>query len=69
MTPDTPRAAVESALQALQSARVIWRDALCTHITEAISGAVGEVDHQLTIPAADVVPAARSCWCTGRTWL
>lgn len=73
VTPDTPRvrAAVESALQALHERESeLGATLLRTHITEAISGAVGEVDHQLTVPAADVVPTASQLLVYGGvTWL
>ena len=73
VTPDTPRvrAAVESALQALHERESdLGATLLRTHITEAISGAVGEVDHQLTVPAADVVPTASQLLVFGViTWL
>ncbi|MGD9759112.1 MAG: baseplate J/gp47 family protein [Comamonas sp.] len=73
VTPDTPRvrAAVESALQALHERESdLGAKLLHTHITEAISGAAGEVDHQLMEPAADVVPtAAQLLVYGGVTWL
>ena len=61
VAPDTPRvrAAVESALQALHERESdLGATLLHTHISEAISGATGEVDHKLIAPAADVVPTA-----------
>lgn len=61
VTPDTPavRAAVEVALQQLHARESeLGSRLLHTHITEAISGAKGETDHQLLSPLTDVVPAA-----------
>lgn len=58
LTPDTPevRAAVEAELRGLiqregQPIGTIY----LTHIREAISSVPGELDHSLTVPAADVV--------------
>jgi len=59
VTPDTPavRAAVEASLQALHArSSELGGRLLHTHIGEAISGARGEQDHDLVIPAEDVVP-------------
>lgn len=73
ITPDTPRvrAAVESALQALHGRESdLGATLLRTHITEAISGATGEVDHQLAAPDANVVPEpAQLLVYGGVTWL
>lgn len=60
LTPDSgaTRAAVEAALLDLHSRESdLGVTLLLTHIREAISGATGEKDHQLTAPLDDV-PAA-----------
>lgn len=58
LLPDTPetRAAVEAELRGLveREAEPSGRIYL-SRIREAISGAAGEVDHSITVPAADVV--------------
>jgi uncharacterized phage protein gp47/JayE len=73
VTPDTPtvRAAVELQLQALhQRSSELGGRIYRTHMAEAISGAAGEVDHDLISPAADVVPAAYELPVYGGvTWL
>jgi len=60
LTPDTTavRAAVEAQLRDLHNREAGLGDALVlTHIAEAISSTVGEFDHKLVSPSADV-PAA-----------
>lgn len=72
VTPDTPRvrSAVETALQALHARESnLGATLLLTHIAEAISGAVGEYDHRLIQPAANVVPQANQLLVYGGvTW-
>lgn len=73
VTPDTPRvrAAVEAALAALHArSSELGGTLLRTHIGEAISGAAGEVDHDLQLPAADVVPERHQLLVYGGvTWV
>lgn len=73
VTPDTPRlrAAVEASLRALHARNSELGGALLrTHMSEAISGAVGEVDHVLQQPVANVVPAVGELPVFGGiTWL
>lgn len=73
VTPDTPavRAAVESALQNLHSRESdLGVRLLRTHIAEAISGAVGEIDHALISPTSDVIPASGQLLVYGGvTWV
>lgn len=73
LTADTSaiRAAVEQELKDL-----IQREAepggtiLLTHINEAISIATGEIDHETTVPAADVTAAPGALFVFGAiTWL
>jgi uncharacterized phage protein gp47/JayE len=74
LTPDTPagRAAVEAELRDL-----ILREAepggtvLLSHIREAVSVAVGETDHNMTVPAANVAAASVAHMITfgAITWL
>ncbi|WP_166359277.1 baseplate J/gp47 family protein [Pseudomonas akapageensis] len=73
LTPDTTvvRAKVEAQLLDLHNREAGLGDTLLiTHIREAISGAVGETDHVLTAPAANV-PATTNQLLTygGCVWL
>lgn len=73
LTPDTTlvRSKVEAQLLDLHDREAGLGDTLLiTHIREAISGAAGETDHLLTVPAADV-PAATNQLLTfgGCVWL
>lgn len=71
--PDTSavRAAIELQLRDLhQREAALGATLLRTHIAEAISGSVGENDHQLLAPLADVVPATNELLeFGGITWL
>lgn len=73
VTPDTVavRAAVEAELRDLHDRESdLGATLLLSHIREAVSGATGETDHAVTVPAADVVPAADELLTFGViTWL
>lgn len=74
ITPDTAavRTAVEAEIEALlirvadtNGTTILW-----SQINEAISLAEGEVDHTLTVPAADVTPAVGELTSVGTiTWV
>jgi len=72
ITPDTAdvRAAVEAELlDLLRRSAELGSTILRSHITEAISAAVGETDHELIAPAADVEPDAHEIVTLGDvTW-
>ncbi|PIF52349.1 putative phage protein gp47/JayE [Pseudomonas sp. 29] len=71
--PDTTavRAAITASLKDLHEREAGLGDKLLiSHIREAISGAAGETDHSLTVPAADVPAAANELLTFGGiTWL
>lgn len=71
--PDTSqvRAAIHAQLVDLHEREGgLGETLLHTHMGEAISGAAGETDHQLIVPAANVVPAANQLLTFGGiTWL
>ncbi|CEL28714.1 baseplate J/gp47 family protein [Pseudomonas fluorescens] len=71
--PDTSavRAAITSSLNDLHEREAGLGDTLLiSHIREAISGAAGETDHSLTVPAADVTAATNELLTFGGiTWL
>lgn len=71
--PDTTavRAAITASLKDLHEREAGLGDTLLiSHIREAISGAAGETDHSLTVPAADVPAAANELLTFGGiTWL
>lgn len=71
--PDTTavRAAITASLKDLHEREAGLGDTLLiSHIREAISGAAGETDHSLTVPAADVPAAAYELLTFGGiTWL
>lgn len=71
--PDTSavRAAITSSLNDLHEREAGLGDTLLiSHIREAISGAAGETDHSLTVPAANVTAATNELLTFGGiTWL
>lgn len=71
--PDTTavRAAITASLKDLHDREAGLGDTLLiSHIREAISGAAGETDHALTVPAANVTAAANELLTFGGiTWL
>ncbi|RDL19956.1 baseplate J/gp47 family protein [Pseudomonas jessenii] len=71
--PDTSavRAAITSSLNDLHEREAGLGDMLLiSHIREAISGAAGETDHSLTVPAANVTAATNELLTFGGiTWL
>lgn len=71
--PDTTavRAAITASLKDLHEREGgLGETLLISHIREAISGAAGETDHSLTVPAADVTAAANELLTFGGiTWL
>jgi uncharacterized phage protein gp47/JayE len=71
--PDTSavRAAIAANLIDLHEREAGLGDKLLiSHIREAISGAAGETDHSLTVPAADVIAASNELLTFGGiTWL
>ncbi|KQZ80639.1 baseplate J/gp47 family protein [Pseudomonas sp. Root562] len=71
--PDTSavRAAISAQLVDLHAREAgLGETLLLTHIAEAISGSSGENDHQLILPAADVVPATNQLLTFGGiTWV
>lgn len=73
VTPDTPavRAAVEAELKALHLRDgALGTTLLRTHISEAISGAAGERDHEIVEPVANVTPAGNQLLVYGGVqWL
>ena len=73
LTPDTPevRAAVEAELRGLHAREAAPNSRLyLTHIRAAISGAAGEVDHDLAEPTADIVSDNGELQTVGTiTWL
>lgn len=70
--PDTSaiRAAIQGQLIDLHDREAgLGETLLLTHIAEAISGSIGETDHQLIAPAANVVPASNQLLTFGGiTW-
>lgn len=71
--PDTSavRAAIQAELIDLHEREAgLGETLLVTHVAEAISGAVGETDHDLIAPAADVVASTNQLLTFGGiTWL
>lgn len=71
--PDTTavRAAITASLKDLHERESgLGNKLLISHIREAISGAAGETDHSLTVPAADVTSATNELLTFGGiTWL
>ncbi|WP_449102181.1 baseplate J/gp47 family protein [Pseudomonas extremaustralis] len=71
--PDTSavRAGIQAQLIDLHEREAgLGETLLISHIREAISGSSGETDHQLTVPAANVVPATNQLLTFGGiTWL
>lgn len=71
LTPDTAavRAAIEAELEGIFAEAEPGEPTLLSRLNEAISIATGETDHTLSVPAADIEPAAGELSSLGTiTW-